>query len=116
MRQYQKLYLNVYISENLTSPLQLDTVAHRHGFSGRTLLRLFKDQLGMTFGAYLRLARIIRAIELLTHPTASVTEVAYEVGYKSLSSFSRVFQQHTGLQPQQYLRNSRRGVSRLRDE
>jgi len=95
-----------YIGENLASPLQLDIVAQRYGFSGRTLLRLFKDQLGMTFGTYLRIARIVRAIELLTEPTASVTQVAYDVGYNSLSSFSRVFQQLTGVKPGDYLRNS----------
>ena len=60
--------------------------------------------LGMTFGAYLRVARIIKAIELLTDPHASVTEVSLEVGYKSLSSFSRTFQQLTGVTPRDYLR------------
>lgn len=97
--------VTVYIAENLASPLRLDTVAQRFGFSGRTLLRLFKEQLGMTFGAYVRVARIIRAIELLTEPDASVTKVAYEVGYNSLSSFSQVFQQLTGVKPGDYLRN-----------
>jgi AraC-like DNA-binding protein len=98
--------VTVYIGENLLNPLRLDTVAKRYGFSGRTLLRLFKAELGMTFRAYIRIARIIRAIELLTDPNASVTEVAYEVGYNSLSSFSRAFQQLTGLRPRDYLRNS----------
>lgn len=104
--------VTVYIGDNLMNPLRLDTVAQRYGFSGRTLLRLFKDQLGMTFGAYIRVARIIRAIELLTDPNASVTEVAYEVGYNSLSSFSRAFQQLTGVKPRDYLRNSANGVSK----
>lgn len=86
-------------------PLQLDSVAQRYGLSGRTLLRLFKDQLGMTFGNYLRVARIVRAIELQADPNVSVTGVAYEVGYNSLSSFSRAFQQLTGGNPREYLRN-----------
>lgn len=97
--------VTTYIGDNLMHPLQLDSVAQRYGFSGRTLLRLFKDQLGMTFGTYLRIARIVRAIELLVDPNASVAEVAYEVGYSSLSSFSRAFQQLTGGNPREYLRN-----------
>ncbi|MEM7348455.1 MAG: helix-turn-helix transcriptional regulator [Chloroflexota bacterium] len=104
--------ITTYIGENLMHPLQLETVAQRYGFSGRTLLRLFKDQLGMTFGAYLRVARVIRAIELLTEPKASVTSVAYEVGYNSLSAFSHTFQQLTGVKPSAYLSNNIRGEQR----
>lgn len=95
--------VTVYIRENLRHPLRLDTVAQQYGLSGRTLLRLFKEQLGMTFGTYIRVARIIRAIELLTEPTASVTQVAYDVGYHSLSSFSQAFRQLTGVKPRDYL-------------
>ena len=97
--------VTAYIGGNLMYPLRLDSVAQRFGFSGRTLLRLFKDQLGMTFGTYLRIARIVRAIELLADPNASVAEVAYKVGYSSLSSFSRAFQQLTGGNPREYVRN-----------
>lgn len=102
-----------YIGENLASPLRLDTVAQEYGYSGRTILRLFKDQLGMTFGTYLRVARIIQAIELLTGPTASVTKVAHEVGYNSISSFGRAFRQLTGVKPREYLQNNARGISKL---
>ena len=105
--------VTAYIGENLMHPLQLDTVAQKYGFSGRTLLRLFKDQLGMTFGTYIRVARIVRAIELLTDSNASVTQVAYEVGYSSLSSFSKAFQQLTGVKPREYLRNTTNGDSKL---
>jgi AraC-like DNA-binding protein len=108
--------ITAYIGDNLRHPLRLDTVAQKYGFSGRTLLRLFKDQLGMTFGTYIRVARIIKAIELLTNPNASVTDVAYEVGYNSLSSFSRAFQQLTGTKPREYLRNSANGGSNLGGE
>ena len=108
--------VTAYIGENLMQPLQLDVVAQKYGFSGRTLLRLFKDQLGMTFGTYIRVARIARAIELLTDPNATVTEVAFEVGYSSLSSFSRAFQQLTGVKPREYLRNIANGGSNPGEE
>jgi AraC-like DNA-binding protein len=96
--------ITTYIRANLSHPLRLEEVAQRYGFSGRTLLRMFKDQLGMTFGAYLRVARIIRAIELLTDQNTSVTEVAFETGYRSISTFSRTFQHLTGVKPSDYLR------------
>ena len=97
--------ITAYMHTNLANQLQLNHVAAQFGLSGRTLLRLFKKQLGMTFGTYLRVARIIQAIELLTTPNASVTDVAYAVGYKSLSTFSTTFQQLTGVNPRDYLRS-----------
>ena len=74
-------------------PLRLATAAKRFGCSGRTLLRLFKRELDTTFGAYFRVARMTKAIELLTNSHASVTEVALAAGYNNLSSFSSVFQE-----------------------
>jgi AraC-like DNA-binding protein len=91
-----------YLRKNLAEPLQLETTANRFGFSGRTLLRLFKKELGMTFGTYLRVARIILALELLTRPGVSVAEVAYAVGYDSPSSFSQTFSHLVGVSPQAY--------------
>lgn len=65
---------------------------------------MFKQELGMTFETYLRVARMIRATELLTRANILVTEVAYSVGYQSLSSFSRTFRKFVGLSPQEYLK------------
>ena len=93
-----------YMHMHLASPLQLEVVAQQFGLSGRTLLRLFKKELGMTFGFYLRVARIIQAIEMLSVPNTAVSDVAYAVGYHSLSSFSQTFQQLTGVTPRDYLK------------
>ena len=99
-----KLLVNVtrYVLKNMGERLHVEHVAHMHGVSGRTLMRLFHSQLGMTFGAYLRTARIVKAVELLTSPSVSVLEVAFTVGYKSPSSFSQAFRRLTGMSPQEY--------------
>ena len=91
-----------HILENMGESLRVKDVAQIYGVSGRTLMRLFRSQLGTTFGAYLRTARIVKAVELLTSPSASVLEVAYDVGYKSPSSFSQAFRRLTGMSPQEY--------------
>ncbi len=93
-----------YIGQHLADVLFIDVIAKRYGFSGRTLMRLSKKELGMTLGTYIRVARIIQALELLTRPNASVTEVAYSVGYQSLGSFSNTFRQLVGVWPQTYLK------------
>ncbi len=101
-----------YIQENLAEPLRLDEVAKLYGFSGRTLMRLFQRELKMTFGLYLRMARIIRAIELLTQTDLSITEVALRVGYDSGSSFSQAFSQLVGRTPREYMRGQRVEISK----
>ena len=93
-----------YVIENFGDLLRIEDVAQIHGVSGRTLMRLFNSRLGMTFGAYLRTVRIVKAVELLTSPSASVLEVAYDVGYSSPSSFSQAFRRLTGLSPKEYTR------------
>ncbi len=91
-----------FILANIGESLTITTLAHQSGFSGRTIQRLFQRELGMTVGSYLRIARIIRAIELLTESKLSVTDIAYAVGYASPTSFHSTFQALTGLTPMQY--------------
>ena len=97
-----------YIVEHLGDTLDIETVASIHGVSGRTLMRLFRSQLGVTFGSYLRIARIVKAVELLTATStatsSSILDVAYTVGYNSPSSFSHAFRHLTGMSPQEYLK------------
>lgn len=95
------------IQAHLDQPLQLELLAQQYALSGRTLLRLFKHEMGTTFSMYLRTARIIQALELLSKPNANVTDVAYAVGYQSLSAFSKTFKQLTGVEPRTYLKNGR---------
>ena len=97
-----------YMMEHIEEPLHINSVAERYGLSGRTLMRLFRTHLQTTFGAYLRIARIVKAVELLTQPPhTSILDVAYAVGYRSPSSFSQAFRRLTGLTPQEYAAQSR---------
>jgi transcriptional regulator GlxA family with amidase domain len=98
--------VTTHIQHHLAEPLRLEPLAQHAGVSGRTLQRLFRQHLGTTFGAYVRSARLVKAVELLSHPAITVTEVAYAVGYASLSSFSQTFQAVIGLSPAAYQRQA----------
>ncbi len=97
-----------HITRNLAEPLKVGTIAAAFGFSERTLMRLFQKELALPFTRYLKVARIIKALELLTKPGASVTETAFQVGYESLGSFSNMFQQIVGVRPSEYLNSKNR--------
>ena len=95
-----------YIAANLEKDLYLETVAKEFAMSKRTLMRLFQHEIATTYGTFLRITRIISALELLNEPGANVSSVAFAVGYESISAFSSTFQQLVGMRPQEYLKKS----------
>ena len=88
-----------YVVDNLGSHLTTTNTGREFGVSSRTMMRLFRGHLDMTFQEYLRMARMIAALELLSSPDATITETALQVGYQSISSFSRTFKDYVGQTP-----------------
>lgn len=95
-----------FIIEHLDQGLQVDDLATRFGASTRTVMRLFQNELSISFTTYMRIARIIKALDLFSKPGANVSRVCYEVGYESVSAFSNTFSQLMGMRPNQYLKFS----------
>jgi AraC-like DNA-binding protein len=71
--------------------LTLRTLGRRYGISPARLGTLFQQAVGCSFRKYLRYLRIRKALGLLAEPGKSVSQVAYDVGYRSLSGFDRDF-------------------------
>ncbi|MFM2242773.1 MAG: hypothetical protein RLZ97_1628 [Verrucomicrobiota bacterium] len=72
------------------------------GVSPTHLSRLVKARTGLTLRDHQRRMRISRACELLREPGASVTDVALDVGYQSLSHFAKAFREETGKSPREW--------------
>lgn len=83
----------------LNESLSLDSIAQQSGISVRSLTRLFQRKLHITFVQYLKMLRIIRAMELINDTDVNMTEIAYEIGYSNISAFSNNFQQLTNMRP-----------------
>jgi AraC-like DNA-binding protein len=60
---------------------------------------MFKKATGMTFTDYLGRVRVEKAKNLLLNPHLRVSEIAYAVGFQSLTHFNRVFRALTGQSP-----------------
>lgn len=56
----------------------------------------------LSFGEYIRKLRIEKAIDLLTNPENTLSEVAYLTGFSDQSHFNRIFKAHTGKNPSDY--------------
>lgn len=86
-------YVNTHFMEDSIS---LEEVAGKFGVSVFVVRNAFKRLLGQNFLEYLHKLRIRRASSLLTATDMSVAEIAYDVGFSSLRSFTRVFKEATG--------------------
>ena len=77
----------LFRSENLT----LDDIANIAGFSKFHFTRLFKQFTNVSFYKFLNQKRIANAEKLLANPEYTITDVALNSGFSSLSSFIRMF-------------------------
>lgn len=86
------------LNENLT----LESIATEWGMSVRSLTRLFQTKLHITFIQYIKMLRIIRAMELIKDSDLNMTEIAYEIGYSNIAAFSNNFYQLTNMRPTEF--------------
>ncbi len=91
-----------FIAKNLSEPLPLAAVARVAGLSESHFCRIFRETTGMTLTDYINRCRIEWAKRELLAPDARVSEIAFHVGYQSLSQFNRSFARLTGRSPSQY--------------
>lgn len=89
----------MWLREHFRDDLDLLTVAKHVGCAPLDLSRLFKQPSGKTLSQKLREIRIDRPAALLREGSANVTEAAFEVGYNSLSHFTKAFVTEKGIRP-----------------
>ena len=68
--------------------------------------KLFKRSTGLNFTDYVSRVRIEKAKNLLLNPNLRVSEIAYEIGFQSLTHFNRVFKTHRAVADQNIARSS----------
>ncbi|MDE7245833.1 MAG: helix-turn-helix domain-containing protein [Oscillospiraceae bacterium] len=96
-----------YIHMHCAEPVTLDRLAAMEHISKSYLSRLFKQQTGQTVISYINSLRIETAKRLLTSTRASVSEIAYQVGFESPKYFYRVFRTLTGQTPSAFRKQYR---------
>ena len=104
-----------YIAKNCERDLLQTEVADYAGFSHYYFSRLFKEYTTLSFNDYLTSQRIRKAIRFLSSDNVSITDVAYQSGFQSISNFNRAFKLAMNCTPRQfrnmyYSQLSRKGV------
>ncbi|MCW2121210.1 helix-turn-helix domain-containing protein [Flavobacterium sp. 7A] len=102
-KDYRLLSVVDYIDQHIGESLMFPVLASMFGFSERSLLRLFQKDIGMSFIQYYKMKRILKSIELLSEKRLTVKEIAEEVGYNSVPTFSNTFYSVLGQRPSDYL-------------
>jgi AraC-like DNA-binding protein len=93
-----------FMKSNLAKSLSMNEVAAKSGLSLRSLNRLTMEQTGLSPRHVLISYRVSKAQELFLSGKKNVTEVAFEVGYNSLSQFIEAFRNVSGQLPSEYAR------------
>lgn len=91
-----------FIGEHQADDLSLAEVARAVNTSTFYFCKLFKRSTGLNFTEYLSQVRVEKAKHLLPNPNRRVSEIAYEIGFQSLTHFNRVFKRITGQSPTEY--------------
>ncbi|UVI32677.1 AraC family transcriptional regulator [Paenibacillus spongiae] len=97
-----------YIDRMFAEPITVTAIAGAFKISERHFHRVFKQQMGLTFTAYIQNKRIEKSCELLMTTKQPIQDIAQQVGYQDKKFFLAVFKKNTGLAPRDYRRLNRR--------
>ena len=91
-----------YLEDHYASPLRVESVAACFGYSRSRFSRLFQEHVGCSMPAYLAMLRCRHAAHLLRQSTLKVAQIGLQVGFESLRTFYRTFQNVYGVTPRQF--------------
>ncbi len=95
----------LWLREHFDEELDLKALSVHVGCAPHYLSRLFRSHTGKTLTQKLRQIRIDHAADLLQNGSHNVTEAALEVGYSSISHFTKAFLLEKGILPSLYRHN-----------
>lgn len=89
-----------YVHDHVAEPISVGEVAQALGWSSGYLARLFKAETGNTFGQFITLVRLRRALDALSRPAiGTLLEVALSCGFPNAKAFNLAFRRALGCTP-----------------
>ena len=102
-----------YISNNFTTQISLQDIADIAAMTPNALCRFFKTRTGKTIFEFLNDFRIGKATLLLIDGNYSISQVCFESGFNSATSFNRIFKEHKKMSPKKFLINYQKNNSNI---
>ena len=97
-----------FIHAHASEELSLGKVARAANTSANYFSEKFKEATGENFVRYVARSRYENATTLLRESDLRISEIAFAVGFQSLSQFNRVFKKFAGKSPSEYRLAERR--------
>ncbi len=91
-------FIEAHLAERLTLPM----VARASNVSTRSLMRLFRREIGASVVEFILRRRVSRARDLLTRTDHTCSEIAFESGFGSVQHFNRIFRRLEQTSPRQW--------------
>lgn len=92
------------MTENIGNEIDMGKIATESGLSRPHFFKLFRDQMGVTPKLYWNTIRMEKALYDLTETPKYITDIGFDLGFSSQSSFSRFFALNAGMSPTDYRR------------
>ncbi len=92
----------VYISQNYSQPLNVSEIGKAVGLHPDYANSIFKKVFGCTLYEYVIQERIAHAQRKLVLSDLSITEIAFDCGFNSISRFNAAFLKLTAYRPVEY--------------
>ena len=93
-----------YVRKHYSEAISLEQVSQEVHLNSEYLSRIFKEEVGCTYSAFLSETRLKKAAYLLSHTSERVQKIAEQVGYPNVSYFSTTFKKRYGINPYEYRR------------
>jgi len=100
------LQITKYLENNIDKPICLSEMGIRFNMSERSISRLFRHNMNVSFFQYLKILRMVHAIELILKTNKTLSEIAFSVGYETLGAFSNTFHEFTKIRPSDLRKNT----------
>jgi DNA-binding response OmpR family regulator len=100
--EFLKRLLDVFETHVSESDFSTEDFAREVGMSRSNLHRKLQALTNQPTHEFLRTLRLKRAAQLLKNSAASVTDVAYAVGFNNLSHFTKIFREQFGQTPSEF--------------
>lgn len=94
--------IQAYIGEHLTEEISRKEIADRIGFNPEYLSTVFNKEMKCSLSEYIQRERLSMAKKLLCQTNLSISLIAQNCGFETLSYFSSVFRQKEGMSPREY--------------
>lgn len=90
-----------FIDENYGKNISLNDISNHVFLSSEYFSRLFKEEVGENFVAYLTIYRMKKARDLIRNTSIKISQIAQMVGYPNAGYFSKIYKKYNGVTPEE---------------